>query len=911
MKRNIFSAITMAALLLTACSEIDNPPQPNNGKGIEFDIDLAQDWKAEKTSTRKTMRQQRPHAVAVEAKDGTQLWLNAYTTPGIKTESPTVETGETRGTPVTNDNRDAKMSDFSSFCYKSSDNSEYFANLKSTHDGILSSKRAWPVGQELKFFAVHPYDATAANFSGDGSTGISYNFKLNPNVKQQVDLMYASTGDLAFHTEEKAPLHFNHALTAVNFKMGDDFTFYGHVKKIALKNVYTSGTFTLPTGATTSEGATATGTWSNLGGRDVVVNDHEFDITTEHHGQLITTGDNVFLMIPQKLDDVVAEVTLDVSGEEITVSGSLAESQEWVAGTTRTYVISSQKDISGYVFNVSAASEVAFNAESMNIEVNSFFLKPDGSTEEVEWEVISREYSGGNGTNGWLGFPTNGTGSETHVTPINDNFVDKKAIRDNALRNATPRGTATAPWDLSTHDFNGNVTAQNTANCYVISAPGHYKLPLVYGNAIQNGSFTDSGYTTTNTTTNSALAIMQRFHNHRGYEITDPWLKNNYTAIQQGDFFAPQSASLVWSDISENILTDPHIDDAKEYLIFEVKAEDLTEHGNAVVAVKDGTPETVETVMWSWHLWFTTPDAVETTTLTNMTYTTSPVHPREFKIANENLGNKYERWLETDFNEERQVTITLQQKAAKTGEEKKTATFTVKQKPGRDIKMTSTYYQGGRKDAFPGYAIGSGKYYPSNSISTYSVITTSNITYKDAIQNPGKAYIPFNSSPPLDWCSTSYINTWAANQTPGNRDDVGAGGRHLKGVKTIYDPCPVGFQVPSLCTCNSPFSPKGIVGDHRLGNNPDYSPHVQLPWDNGWNFYTSAEETETVYFPALGHWEGKVAYPQQRGYYWHSTRSVQYRYTSMSFTKNAVTFGHATSLWGRHSMNVRPAKEEE
>lgn len=904
MKRNIFSAITMAALLLTACSEIDNPPQPNNGKGIGFDIDLAQDWKAEKASTRKTMRQQRPHAVAVEAKDGTQLWLNAYTTPGIKTESPTVETGETRGTPVTNDNRDAKMSDFSSFCYKSSDNSEYFANLKSTHDGILSSKRAWPVGQELKFFAVHPYDATAANFSGDGSTGISYNFKLKPNVKQQVDLMYASTGDLAFHTEEKAPLHFNHALTAVNFKMGDDFTFYGHVKKIALKNVYTSGTFTLPTGATTSEGATETGTWSNLGGRDVVVNDHEFDITTSHHNELITTGDNVFLMIPQKLNDVVAEVTLDVSGEEITVSGSLAESQEWVAGTTRTYVISSQKDISGYVFNVSAASEVAFNAESMNIEVNSFFLKPDGSTEEVEWEVISREYSGGNGTNNWLGFPTSGTGSETHVTPINDNFVDKKAIRDNALRNATPRGTAAAPYDLSTHDFNGNETlTMNTANCYVISAPGVYKLPLVYGNAIQNGSDNVGSYYTTNTGTN----IMSRFQDYYGFGIYDPWLKNNHNAVNQpADNFVPASATLIWSDISENILTNPTVDADKKYLIFEVKAENLTEHGNAVVAVKDGT--TIETIMWSWHLWFTTPDAVETITLTNMTST--EIHPQQHKITNENLGNKYERWLETDFNEEREVTITLQQKKAKEGEEKKTATFTVKQKPGKDIKMTSTYYQGGRKDAFPGYDIGSGKYYPSNSISTPNVVSPSSITYKEAIQNPGIAYIPFASSPPIDWCKTFYYNTWATNQTYANRDSPNAPNQHLKTVKSIYDPCPVGFQVPNLCTFTCPFSPKGVTGDLRLGNNPDYSPHVQLPWDNGWNFYTSAEETGTIYFPALGFWDGKVVFPKN-GYYWHSTRSSQYRYTSMSFTKDAVTFGHATSLWGRHSMNVRPAKEEE
>lgn len=905
MKRNIFSAITVAALLLTACSEIDNPPQPNTGKGIGFDIDLSQDWKAEKASTRKTMRQQRPHAIAVEATNGTQLWLNAYTTPGIKTEKRAVETDETRGTPISTL---TQMSNFSSFCYKSSDNSEFYYNMKCDNEGTLAEKRTWPADISLKFFAVHPYDGNGENFGGNGSTGISYNFKLNPNVKQQVDLMYATTGDLAYHAEERAPLHFNHALTAVNFVMGDDFRFYGHLKEIKLKNVYTTGTFTLPTGATTKEGATATGTWSNLGGQNVVVNDHEFDITTgpEHHGQLITTGDNVFLMIPQALDDVVAEVTLDVSGEEITVSGSLAGSPAWEAGTTRTYVISSQKDISDYIFAVSAATEVAYNDESMDIDIKSFFLKDDGSTEEVEWEVISREYSGGNGTTNWLDFPTSGDGSGTIATPINDNFIDKKELRDNALHNATPRGTAADPWDLSTHAFNGNDTTQNTANCYVISAPGVYKLPLVYGNAIQNGNDTPEAYSTTNTGAN----IMSRFLDYNAYGIYNAWLKDNYKATNRNDVnCVPTSAALVWSDISENILTNPpypYIDANKEYLIFEVKAEDLTEHGNAVVAVKDA----YGTVMWSWHLWFTTPDAVETITLTNMTST--EIHPQQHKITNENLGNKYEKWLVSNFNEERQVTITLRQKAAKTGEEKKTATFTVRQKPGRDIKMTSTYYQGGRKDAFPGYDIGSGKYYPSNSISTSNVVSPSSITYKEAIQNPEIAYIPFASSPPIDWCKTFYYNTWATNQTYANRDSPNAPSQHLKTVKSIYDPCPVGFQVPNLCTFTCPFSPRGITGEHRLNNsNTYYRPHVQLPWDNGWNFYTNADETETVYFPALGFWDGKINYTTSYGHYWNSTRTSQYIYCFMRLTNNIVHFAWTTSHWGRHSMNVRPAKEEE
>lgn len=904
MKRNIFSAIIVAALLLTSCSEIDNPPQPNTGKGIEFDIDLSQDWKAEKASTRKKMRRQPIHAVPMQMSDGGQLWLKAVTTNGIKRGTENITTAvadDTRGTPITSL---TQMSNFSSFCYKSADNAEFYYNMSSTSEGTLAQKQMWPWNQSLKFFAVHPYDSNNENFGGSPETGLTYNFTVNPTVTKQVDLMYATTGDLDYNLEEKAPLHFNHALTAVNFVMGD-VRFYGHLKEIKLKNVYTSGTLTLPTEKTTYSGETGEATWSNLGNQDVIVNDHDFDITTGsgHVGQTITTGNNVFMMIPQALNDVVVELTFDVSGEIITVSGNLSgsDTDTWEPGTTRTYIINSTKDISDYIFAVSAATEVAYNDESMDIDIKSFFLKDDGSTEEVEWEVISREYSGGNGTTDWLDFPTSGDGSGTIATPINDNFIDKKDIRDKALHTAAPRGTDD-PWDLSKHDFNGNVTPMNTANCYVISAPGVYKLPLVYGNAIQNGSDNVGSYYTTNTGT----GIMSRFQDYYGFEIYDPWLKNNHNAVNQpADNFVPASATLIWSDISENILTNLTVDADKKYLIFEVKAENLTEHGNAVVAVKDGT--TIETIMWSWHLWFTTPDAVETTTLTNMTYTTSPVHPKEHQIANENLGNKYEKWLVSNFSEERQVTITLRQKEAKEGEEKKTATFTVKQKPGKDIKMTSTFYQGGRKDAFPGYDIGSGKYYPSNSISTYKVTTISNITYKDAIQNPGKAYIPFNSSPPLDWCGTPYYNTWATNQTYANRDSPNAPSQHLKTVKSIYDPCPVGFQVPSLCAFTSPFSPNGVVGNHRI---PEWPPHVQLPWDNGWNFYTSAEETGTIYFPALGFWDGKVASPQY-GYYWHSTRSSQYRYTSMYFTKDAVILGYANSLWGMHSMNVRPAKEEE
>lgn len=927
MKRNIFSAIAVAALLLASCSEIDNPPQPNTGKGIGFDIDLSQDWKAEKAGTRKKMRRQPIHAIPMQMSDGGQLWLKAVTTNGIKRSTENTATAladDTRGTPITSL---TQMSDFSSFCYKSADNSEFYYNMSSTSEGTLAKKQMWPTDQSLKFFAVHPYDATAANFGGGPETGLTYKFTVNSTVTEQVDLMYATTGDLPYNLEEKAPLHFNHALTAVNFVMGD-VRFYGQLKEIKLKNVYTSGTLTLPTEPTTKTGETPSPTWTNLGGnKDVVIDDKNFNITTGsgHVGQTITTGNNVFMMIPQALNNVVVELTFDVSGETITVSGNLSGSAPWEPGTTRTYIINSQKDISEYFFTVSAPTEaVNFDTESTDIEINSFFLKDDGYTREVEWEVTNIEYSGGNGTTNWLGFPEGGDGSETLTTLIHNNFTDNRSERNNVLRNAAPRGTADDPWDLSTHGVKGNETEMNTANCYVISAPGFYKIPLVYGNAIQGGQTAEQSFTSTRTNEDENIKVMKRFQDYRGNEITDPWLKENQAAkMQPGDYFVPCSASLVWSDISADILTEPYISVDKKYLIFEVKADNLTEHGNAVVAVKDGdpdNPESPKTVMWSWHLWFTTPDALETITHVPHTDSKNPenqdldFHPNEFKITKENLGSKYARWIVSDFTEERQVTITIRQKEAKEGEEKKTATFTIKQRPGRNIETTSTFYQSGRKDAFPGYAIGSGNYFPENSIEVKNKPFWSPYAYyKDAIQNPGTAYIPNDRH---DWCITPYYNTWASNQDKVYLDEAfyytPPVGRHIVSVKTIYDPCPVGFQLPIACL-NYSFQKVRIPYTNSLIDftySNDYRIiYVQRPYENGWNIYTNKEETETVYFPAQGRWTGDKIENPNEGYYWTSYRSGAYSHSYMRFSYNSFWALTSNQDHGKHALNVRPMAE--
>ena len=70
--------------------------------------------------------------------------------------------------------------------------------------------------------------------------------------------------------------------------------------------------------------------------------------------------------------------------------------------------------------------------------------------------------------------------------------VDLAAQRNNELKNAKALGSAATPYNLS--NSTGAATVENTANSYVISAPGVYMFPLVYGNAIKGGVTNRSAY---------------------------------------------------------------------------------------------------------------------------------------------------------------------------------------------------------------------------------------------------------------------------------------------------------------------------------------------------------------------------------------------------------------------------------
>ena len=55
------------------------------------------------------------------------------------------------------------------------------------------------------------------------------------------------------------------------------------------------------------------------------------------------------------------------------------------------------------------------------------------------------------------------------------------------LQTATEKGAAGNYYNLS--NANGGDAIQNTANSYLISTPGYYRIPLVYGNAVKGWNY--------------------------------------------------------------------------------------------------------------------------------------------------------------------------------------------------------------------------------------------------------------------------------------------------------------------------------------------------------------------------------------------------------------------------------------
>ena len=357
--------------------------------------------------------------------------------------------------------------------------------------------------------------------------------------------------------------------------------------------------------------------------------------------------------------------------------------------------------------------------------------------------------------------------------------------------------SATPVIDLSMLDCAGNLRASRwTANCYMVHKAGDYKLPLVYGNAIKNSADNVVAYYPGKD--GSVTNGTDHFVNHNNGNITAPWITKSTSGegVNKGMGITVTSAELLWQD-ANGLITKVGIDG--DYLTLTVGKDDTTQEGNAVIAAKDRSG----TVVWSWHIWVTKQTFASLTNINTGSHT--------YQVTPVNLG-----WVGDAVS-----------------------------------KGYGTYYQWGRKDAFipsTGTANTNHTVYDisGNEVTgiTYSGILTTTIA--DNIKNPTTFYHVSNKP-----STATYYNMWDAQNTA--MDNVTTATK-----KTVYDPCPPGFCVPT-------------------GNLYYYAGEQQGVSSTTWDDTNKGRTWSGIFFPASGFRSsdssllGNVG---STGYYWSASASI-------------------------------------
>ena len=709
----------------------------------------------------------------------------------------------------------------------------YFYNATaSKSDGgyTLSSTYYWPGSSyKMKFFAYAPTANTQYVLSGRTHAGSpTISVTIPGDVNDQKDLLVAKTDELAGNTNTAVALSFNHALTAIRFVCGDDMQ-VGTVKSVSLKNVYSKGTYHM-----------GTQSWSNVG-TPATFPQTLNKSTTGTAGEALTTDAQTFMMVPQTLPDgaQLEVVFTDNSSIDHTLTADI-KGTSWPVGKTVTYKISSNSINWSYTLTVSGPADFTYTGGTRQYSVTSYRENSKGVQEAAPWTA---QYSVDNGVSWtdtrpeWLtAFTASGAGG-TSAQPY-DATVIAQTDTDNsshttALQNATAKGTADTPYNLS-NQTDGGPTDENTANCYVVSAPGYYSFPLVYGNALKNRSTNEPAYKTGNTGSN----ILSNFINHTGAGISDPYIANNNGCT-------PAKAELVWQDVMD-LVTDIKYNAGSNGGNISFKVDRFSiQQGNAVIAIKDAS----NNVLWSWHIWVTDENidnVIEVTNYQNVKYNIMPV----------NLG-----WCDDDVTTYAERSCKVRFTAGDASKE-----VTIRQVSASiTIRGNHPYYQWGRKDPLRpsnGLANTNKTWYDKNGTSSQSNPATENfsagvtcimnyILKPDVMQNQVSG-------------DNAYANLWSVDNTVYTANDNPV-------VKTVYDPSPVGFKLP----------PGNVfTGFTTTGGSTSTSSEINGTWSSsslkGWNFYTDSSKSKTIFFPASGYRyrsNGMVSNVSSDGFYWSAVPS--------------------------------------
>ena len=791
----------------------------------------------------------------------------------------------------------------------------------------------WPYdqGEYMKFYAVAPslesINMSAA--SGDYDTPPTLTYTLPEKANELVDVLYGESNNISIASgpagsvttnpkqenlgkdNKNIALQFRHILTAVRFSQGT-IPSVVTINSISISGSKTEGTYNP---ATTDDATVTQGKWTPGSAT------RTYTVGASHVGTGISgavdvpiTGTPTLFLLPQTLPagatlTVNLTEALDGGGTKAHTLTCSLEGDVWKKGYTVDYKITVGRMESGYYLTTSPENvelEHSTSAVSSTLGVNSYRLYYDYSSGEkvasyipVTWDIKEVSADGSNYVP-WLSRISEGLSWITDFRGVlnADTHFDGG---NNAPASFTVAGQEMA---LShTHDevlyansaaSNVNLGATETANCYIINRTGSYTFPLVYGNkttdvteaacfkdhqgnVISHSSIQAQLGTRANNIAPSAIAS----------DINYLW---EPSGVNEKGIEATIRVQLLWQDVKDLIIkrtgekSTPSLTSSS--IGFEVGT---STPGNAVFALQgrklyfDGTwasPTNISygewETLWTWHIWMTDEvyqnEGVKDgqsldTYYINGTESGSGDHiatiqdygtpATTYKILPVNLG-----WVPDNDNfglyQPRSVWIKLKQT-----DTENTTVVKITQHARQELYTgTGTVYQWGRPTAFPAVRNLAG------SVRTIYDISGNNITSNfvlaqstnggDAIANPYGV---------LQWETNA--NSWFNVNSP---DYATANAMWNATTKTVYDPCPPGFRVPSADVFKV-FSKTGATvtsGAEKLNMWPetqDINGTTQTSGQRskGGYFYCKKHTTtipaddrygDMVYMPATGEWHG-------------------------------------------------------
>lgn len=875
---NLSLPVLLSVVLLASCrDEIETGAY--TGPYIRFSVSEGSEWHSTRAAGGPAEKAvPRDSVQPLHGGDGnTPLYLHTLYTDSIASPSSDIcpDTAVlTRATPVKTatlyESIGVLAAAFNEPWSETSYRPDYMYDVEVTKASSWTTSYHWPtLTGGIRFFAYAPYHGEGivlSNKTKAGSPTITYT--VPADVADQKDLLFANsiyttpTGTLK-NANNAAPLTFNHALTAVRFVCGNDMQ-GGTVKSVSLKNVCSKGILNY-----------GTHSWSGV--------DTPADFsqtldksTTGTPDEALTTDAQTFMMIPQTLPDgaQIEVVFTDKSNVDHTLTADI-KGTVWPIGKTVTYKISSSSINWTYELSVNMPGDFTYSGGTQQYSVTSYRENTKGVQEAAPWTA---QYSVDNGVSWtdtrpeWLTAFTasgaGGTSAQPYDATVSVQTGTDTSPHTTALQNATAKGTADTPYNLS-NQTDGGPTDENTANCYVVSAPGYYSFPLVYGNALKNRSTNESAYKTGNTGSN----ILSNFINHTGAGISDPYIANNNGCT-------PAKAELVWQDVMD-LVTDIKYNAGSNGGNISFKVDRFSiQQGNAVIAIKDAS----NNVLWSWHIWVTDENidnVIEVTNYQNVKYNIMPV----------NLG-----WCDDDVTTYAERSCKVRFTAGDASKE-----VTIRQVSASiTIRGNHPYYQWGRKDPLRpsnGLADTNKTWYDKNGTSSQSNPATENFSagvtcIMNYILKPDVMQYQASGD-------NAYANLWSVDNTVYTANDNPV-------VKTVYDPSPVGFKLP----------PGNVfTGFTTTGGSTSTSSEINGTWSSsslkGWNFYTDSSKSKTIFFPASGYRyrsNGMVSNVSSSGFYWSAVPSSPTKGRYLYFYSLQV-LPLSTSNYRAVGFGVRPSQE--